>query len=67
MIGLRAGISQLGQAMRDVVPSIATQVPAIQKGVFGLVIILFLIFEPRGLARIWERIRDYFRLWPFRY
>lgn len=67
MIGLRAGISQLGQAMRDVVPSLATQVPAIQKGVFGLVIILFLIFEPRGLARIWERMRDYFRLWPFRY
>lgn len=31
----------------------------------GLVIILFLIFEPRGLAHRWEMIKDYFRLWPF--
>jgi branched-chain amino acid transport system permease protein len=31
----------------------------------GLVIILFLIFEPRGLAHRWEIIKAYFRLWPF--
>jgi branched-chain amino acid transport system permease protein len=31
----------------------------------GLVIILFLIFEPRGLHHRWEMIRAYFRLWPF--
>ena len=31
----------------------------------GLVIILFLIFEPRGLAHRWGMIRSYFRLWPF--
>lgn len=31
----------------------------------GLVIIIFLIFEPRGLAHRWEMIRTYFRLWPF--
>ena len=31
----------------------------------GLVIILFLIFEPRGLAHRWEIIKGYFRLWPF--
>jgi len=31
----------------------------------GLVIILFLIFEPRGLAHRWGMIRAYFRLWPF--
>ncbi len=31
----------------------------------GLVIILFLIFEPRGLAHRWEKIKAYFRLWPF--
>lgn len=33
--------------------------------VFGLVIILFLIFEPGGLAQIWTNVRTYFRLWPF--
>jgi branched-chain amino acid transport system permease protein len=31
----------------------------------GLVIIIFLIFEPRGLAHGWETIKAYFRLWPF--
>ena len=31
----------------------------------GLVIILFLIFEPRGLAHRWGMVKAYFRLWPF--
>jgi branched-chain amino acid transport system permease protein len=31
----------------------------------GMVIILFLIFEPRGIAHLWERIKTYYRLWPF--
>jgi branched-chain amino acid transport system permease protein len=31
----------------------------------GLVIIIFLIFEPRGLYHRWEMIKVYFRLWPF--
>ena len=31
----------------------------------GLVIILFLIFEPRGLEHRWVMIKAYFRLWPF--
>ncbi|MFH0786453.1 MAG: branched-chain amino acid ABC transporter permease [Pseudomonadota bacterium] len=31
----------------------------------GLVIMLFLIFEPRGLDHRWEMIKAYFRLWPF--
>jgi branched-chain amino acid transport system permease protein len=31
----------------------------------GLIIILFLIFEPRGLEHRWEIVKSYFRLWPF--
>jgi branched-chain amino acid transport system permease protein len=34
---------------------------------FGLVIILFLVLEPHGLAGIWFRIRNYFKAWPFSY
>ena len=34
--------------------------------VFGLMIVLFLIFEPHGLAEVWRRIRRMFHLWPFR-
>ncbi|HJX12945.1 MAG TPA: branched-chain amino acid ABC transporter permease [Dehalococcoidales bacterium] len=31
----------------------------------GLVIVLFLIFEPRGLAHRWELVKAYYRRWPF--
>lgn len=35
--------------------------------VFGVVIILFLVYEPDGLNKIWSNIKNYFRLWPFSY
>jgi branched-chain amino acid transport system permease protein len=35
--------------------------------VFGALIILFLAIEPAGLARLWENIKRYFRLWPYSY
>lgn len=41
--------------------------PALELMLFGLVIILFLIFEPEGLNRIWRNIRTYITLWPFPY
>jgi branched-chain amino acid transport system permease protein len=31
----------------------------------GLIIIIFLIFEPRGLHHRWEMIKAFFRLWPY--
>jgi len=34
---------------------------------YGLLIIVFLIFEPRGLFGIWVRIRNYWKSWPFSY
>jgi len=29
-------------------------------------IVMFLIFEPRGLAEIWRRSKRAFEIWPFR-
>ncbi|MBI2832618.1 MAG: branched-chain amino acid ABC transporter permease [Chloroflexi bacterium] len=34
---------------------------------FGLIIILFLILEPRGLAHRWTLFKSAYRLWPFSY
>jgi len=34
---------------------------------FGLVIVLFLILEPRGLAHRWSLFKASYRLWPFSY
>ncbi|MNQ84868.1 leucine/isoleucine/valine transporter permease subunit [compost metagenome] len=45
----------------------AGQLENLQKIVFGTLIILFLIKEPEGLARLWQRFRERARLWPLRY
>ena len=34
---------------------------------FGLVIMLFLIFEPKGLAHRWDLFKAYYRLFPYKY
>lgn len=34
---------------------------------FGLVIVLFILLEPRGLAELWRIARSSLRLWPFSY
>jgi branched-chain amino acid transport system permease protein len=45
----------------------AGEVFAVNYAAFGLVMILFLVFEPLGLTGIWRRIQSYFLLWPFRH
>jgi branched-chain amino acid transport system permease protein len=40
---------------------------AVNYAAFGLVMILFLIFEPLGLVGIWHRIQSYFLMWPFKH
>ena len=39
----------------------------VQPMTLGLVIILFLILEPRGLAHRWNLFKASYRLWPFSY
>ena len=39
----------------------------LKQGVFGLAIVLFLVFEPDGMAARWHRIRNYWKLYPFSY
>jgi branched-chain amino acid transport system permease protein len=34
---------------------------------FGVLIVLFLVLEPRGLFGLWLRIRNYWKAWPFSY
>lgn len=34
---------------------------------YGLLIVVFLIFEPRGLFGLWIRVRNYWKSWPFSY
>ena len=45
----------------------ALQIAPLREFIFGLAIVLFIIFEPKGLAEVWRIIRSSFRLWPFSY
>ncbi len=47
--------------------SLTDSLPFIKEASIGLVIILFLIFEPNGLAYRWRQIRAWFKLYPFSY
>jgi branched-chain amino acid transport system permease protein len=35
--------------------------------IYGLLIVMFLVFEPLGLYGIWLRVRNYWKGWPFSY
>ncbi|MEI7738879.1 MAG: branched-chain amino acid ABC transporter permease [Betaproteobacteria bacterium] len=45
----------------------ATITSALEQLIFGVLIIVFLIFEPLGLARLWQITKERLRLWPFKY
>jgi branched-chain amino acid transport system permease protein len=40
---------------------------AVNYAAFGMVMIMFLIFEPLGLARLWQLTKERLRLWPFKH
>ena len=54
-------------ALTQVYPGVFAIFQSMTEGVFGLIIILFLIFEPDGLAARWHTIKNYWKLWPFSY
>ncbi len=39
----------------------------VREATFGLLIILFLLYEPKGLAYRWGQIKNNIHLWPFSY
>ena len=40
---------------------------AVQFGIYGVFVIVFLLYEPKGLVGIWLRIRGFFENWPYKY
>ncbi len=68
MVGLDQLVTALAPALISIAPQLGLGVTAsISKIVFGLVMVLFLRFEPRGLAHRWELFKASYRLWPFAY
>lgn len=63
----------LTRGLPEYVPWISRQVTdvpnvfQVEQVLYGLLIVGFLLFEPRGLFGIWVRIRNYWKSWPFSY
>ena len=65
---LQVGVTKLTPALQTAFPAMPSGfATGIAPMLFGLVIILFLIFEPRGLAHRWNLFKASYRLWPFSY
>jgi len=68
-------IRLLQQGMIFIAPTIEAAIPALPAGfatgiapmLFGVIIVLFLIYQPRGLAHRWMLFKAAYRLWPFSY
>jgi branched-chain amino acid transport system permease protein len=50
---------------KDWLPPDMAQTAGLQSLVYGVVIILFVIFEPAGIYGRWLKVRTYFELFPF--
>lgn len=60
-------VEQLSEWAGSHLTSATSLTTALKPLSFGLVIVLFLMFEPRGIANWWRIVRSYVKLWPFRY
>ncbi len=60
-------VEHLAEKVGSLLPSNMNLATALNPLSFGLVIVLFLMFEPRGIANWWRIARSYTKLWPFRY
>jgi branched-chain amino acid transport system permease protein len=63
----------LTRELPNFIPLISRQVTEtpnvfqVEQVLYGLLIVVFLLFEPRGLYGIWVRVRTYWKSWPFSY
>jgi branched-chain amino acid transport system permease protein len=54
-------------ALSDTYPGLIGLFAPLKTGLFGLAIVLFLVFEPDGMAARWHKIKAYWKLYPFSY
>jgi branched-chain amino acid transport system permease protein len=69
-ITLLPRLTREAPALLPFISASPTEVPntfQLETVLYGVLIIVFLIFEPRGLAGIWTRVRNYWKAYPFSY
>jgi len=69
IVGLNELLSHITEYLMNVgfTTGVALTIAPLREFVYGLAIVLFIIFEPKGLAEVWRIVRSSFRLWPFSY
>ncbi len=50
--------------VRDAAPPAVAQIPGLEPGIFGAILILFLIYEPLGIHGRWVKVRQFFTEFP---
>ena len=60
------GGSIMGAAFIILVPQLVGGMKELVPVIFGITVLVILIFEPQGIAGRWLKIRLFFRNWPFR-
>jgi len=58
------GLPQAIALMRDYLPAAIARTPGLEPGLFGLVMVLIVLFEPLGLYGRWLKIKAYFDVFP---
>jgi len=65
--GIPHGIVYLTDLLKAVYPALSGLVVDFKLGIFGLIIVLTLLFEPQGLSGMYRTAKVYWKTWPYKY
>jgi branched-chain amino acid transport system permease protein len=57
-------LPQMIAILRDYLPATIARQPGLEPGIFGTILVLFILFEPLGIYGRWRKIKLYFSLFP---
>jgi len=65
--GIPHAITFVTDLLRETLPALSKVIVDLKMGIFGLIIVLTLLFEPSGLFGIYRRVKLYWKTWPYKY
>jgi len=65
--GIPHGIVYVTDLFKESHPVLGGLIVDLKLGIFGLIVVLALLFEPLGLAGVYRRTKVYWKTWPFKY
>jgi branched-chain amino acid transport system permease protein len=58
------GLPQAIALMRDYLPTVIARTPGLEPGLFGVVMVMIVLFEPLGIYGRWLKLKAYFDYFP---